>query len=252
MKREQFEHVLRASADIINAERQRRGIDTSLHPATIIVIGSQAIHGTVNPDIDRNDRASLSHEVDLYVKTPQEDQYAFDNPDEELTNIIDGFIGEDTNFDVSNEVYPQGVDGQTAVLPDGWEDRLVEYQVQSINPNVHVFCIDLYDLCCAKLARQEPKDNEFIAALVETKNIEPSKLSRRLRLMRDSRFTTDLRRIAEQFIQGLSHPHRNMDFSVTDEELRSLDPNEIDLYPPEVQMRWHRLASKRAQQTSDP
>lgn len=65
-----------------------------------------------------------------------------------------------------------GVDLQTAVLPDGWRDRLVK--VQNANtatppgePRFTGLCLDKDDLCVAKLVASRDKDRNFVAALLK-------------------------------------------------------------------------------------
>jgi hypothetical protein len=44
---------------------------------------------------------------------------------QELTDLIDGTIGELSMFQDTHGIYAHGVGKETAVLPAGWEDRLV-------------------------------------------------------------------------------------------------------------------------------
>ncbi len=47
MNREQFYHLLRASAEIVENQRAIRGIDVNAKPARILIIGSQSILGSL-------------------------------------------------------------------------------------------------------------------------------------------------------------------------------------------------------------
>ena len=96
MKRIQLEHVLRVAAEI-TGERD------------ILVIGSQAIHGTYGDD-RLPVEATTSIEADLAF---------FDDPDDEKADLIDGAIGELSRFHETFGYYAQGVSVRTAVLPDG-------------------------------------------------------------------------------------------------------------------------------------
>lgn len=78
-----------------------------------------------------------------------------------------------------------GVDLQTAVLPDSWRDRLV--QVQNANtaapdgePLFTGWCLDKEDLCVAKLAAFREKDRNFVAALLSANLVDRGLISERL------------------------------------------------------------------------
>lgn len=76
-----------------------------------MIIGSQAILGSF-PDAPEELLASM--EADVYPK---------DAPERSI--LIDGAIGELSVFHETFGYYAHGVDESTAVLPDGWKDRLV-------------------------------------------------------------------------------------------------------------------------------
>ena len=58
-----------------------------------------------------------------------EDEYAFDMLGQDLADLIEGYLGEETRFRDSFKVYAQGVETGTAILPMRWEDRLVRLGV---------------------------------------------------------------------------------------------------------------------------
>ena len=60
-------------------------------------------------------------------------------------------------FDEQFGYYAQGVEAGTAVLPRGWEDRLITWQSQSTRPAQARF-LDPHDLALAKLAAFRDKD----------------------------------------------------------------------------------------------
>lgn len=101
MMRHQLEHIIRASAG--NADTRE-----------IVVIGSQSILGTYP---DAPEELLVSMEADVYPK---------DAPDRSI--LIDGAIGELSVFHETFGYYAHGVDESTAVLPDGWKDRLVKVE----------------------------------------------------------------------------------------------------------------------------
>ncbi|HEX9188766.1 MAG TPA: hypothetical protein VGB87_16920, partial [Vicinamibacteria bacterium] len=98
MNRSQLEHVIRAAAAIAG--------DTE-----IVVIGSQAILGRYP---EAPDELLVSADVDVYPKNHPE-----------RADLIEGSIGELSPFHDTYGYYAQGVGERTAVLPEGWEARLV-------------------------------------------------------------------------------------------------------------------------------
>jgi hypothetical protein len=65
-----------------------------------------------------------------------------------------------------------GVDRSTAVLPDGWRERLVKVSnantaAPSGRPRYTGWCLDPEDLCVAKLCALREKDQDFVAALLD-------------------------------------------------------------------------------------
>ncbi len=138
MNRPQLEHVLRA-AGAISATND------------LVVIGSQAILGwSASPP----NSLLVSLEVDLYPK---------DSP--ELANLIDGSIGELSPFHDTFGYYAHGVGPETAILAEGWQDRLVKFSNENTN-GVTGWCLHPLDLAVSKLAAGRPKDLEYVEALV--------------------------------------------------------------------------------------
>jgi hypothetical protein len=139
MKREQLEHLIRAAAALTNEYE-------------IMIIGSQSILGS-HPNAP--DCLLQSMEADFYIKS---------KPD--LSDLIDGSIGEMSIFDDKFGYYAQGVDDNTAKLPDGWQNRLVK--IQNKNTNMMCgFCLEENDLAISKLMAGREKDWEFVSALIK-------------------------------------------------------------------------------------
>jgi hypothetical protein len=138
--REQLEHLLRASATIVG------DMAKTAPPHRLVVIGSQAILG----QFPRAPAPFLhSMEVDLYP---------LDAP--ELADAIDGAIGEGSRFHDTYGIYVQGVGPRTAVLPRGWEGRLVRVESAATAPGVGL-CLEVHDLAISKYVAGRPKDLEF-------------------------------------------------------------------------------------------
>ncbi|MCI1674018.1 MAG: hypothetical protein LKI34_07385 [Bifidobacterium tibiigranuli] len=202
MNREEFYHLLRASSRIIEHERGQRGIDTDVHPARILVLGSQSILGSWHEDY-LPEEATYSIEMDVALLPTEDDVMFFDDPAQELVDIIDASIGEGTLFQDEFEIYVQGVEQKTAVLPEGWQARLIEVRGRDYGIRSKVLCLDPYDLCAAKMARLEMKDRSYIAALVRAGDIDVDMLQRRLSQVTDPRMTPALCAQAEDFIAAL-------------------------------------------------
>jgi hypothetical protein len=138
MNRRQLEHVLRAAADIADDDE-------------IIVIGSQSILGA-HPDAPAE--LLVSMEADLFPKNRPE-----------RWDLIDGSIGEGSPFHTTYGYYGQGVEEGTAVLPQGWRDRLVPIRNANTRGVVGL-CLEPHDLAIAKYVAGREKDHLFLRAAI--------------------------------------------------------------------------------------
>ena len=143
MRREELAHLLRAAAKIVN-------------DSEILVVGSQAILGSYREE-DLPEVAWLSVEADLAFFDPERG--------EQKANQVDGAIGELSQFHETYRYYAPGVDLYTAKLPDGWEQRLVNFKPKSAEP-ARARCLDKHDLVISKLVAMREKDQEFAVALL--------------------------------------------------------------------------------------
>ncbi|MGH7571693.1 MAG: DUF6036 family nucleotidyltransferase [Gemmatimonadota bacterium] len=125
-----------------------------LHTDEILVIGSQAIHGA-NPE-GLPPEAERSIEVDVA---------AFGDTTGVLADLIDGAIGEASMFHATFGYYAQGVVETTAVLPDGWRDRLLPFTTPA-TMGATAWCLEPHDLWISKAIANRPRDLEFCTALV--------------------------------------------------------------------------------------
>lgn len=139
MTREELEHLIRASADITGEYE-------------FIIVGSQAILGAVpNP-------------AAVFTMSAEADIYPLQAP--ELADEIDGAIGEGSQFHETHGYYAQGVGPDTAVLPNGWMQRV--HRVQNGNTNGRLgLCLGVTDLFMSKAAAGRDKDREFCMALLQ-------------------------------------------------------------------------------------
>jgi len=134
MRRRDLEHLIRAAADIADDDE-------------IVVIGSQAILGSF-PDAPAE--LLVSAEADLYPRRHPE-----------RADLVDGSIGEGSPFHDTFGYYAQGVGEGTAVLPRGWQDRLVPVQNEGTR-GAKGLCLEPHDLVVAKVIAGRDKDVRFL------------------------------------------------------------------------------------------
>ncbi|CAN5797147.1 hypothetical protein BH20VER1_BH20VER1_00560 [soil metagenome] len=152
MNRQQLEHIIRAAA--ANADTR-----------DVVIIGSQAILGTY-PDAPEELLVSL--EADVFPK---------ECPERSI--LIDGAIGERSVFHETFGYYAHGVDETTAILPEGWRERLVRVENENTRGAIG-WCLEPHDLAVSKLAAGRPKDLEFVAALLRHRLVGADSIRERL------------------------------------------------------------------------
>jgi hypothetical protein len=153
MTRDQLEHAIRAACDVSN--------DTELW-----VFGSQALLGEF-PDAPESLRASI--EVDVQPKNRPE-----------AVDVIDANLGELSLFHQTHGFYVHGVSIDSAILPEGWEERTKPISDPISTRGNTGWCIELHDLAASKLAAYREKDREFIRLLMIEKRIDGAVLKKRI------------------------------------------------------------------------
>ena len=153
MKRRELEHVIRAAASIADDDE-------------IIVIGNQAILGSI-PDAPRI--LLVSVEADVIPKNRPE-----------RAELIEGAIGEGSLFHDTFGYYANGVGYESAVLPKGWEKRLVPVRGGNTG-GATGWCLGLHDLVLSKYAAGREKDLRFNGELIRTGRIDRRVLKSLLR-----------------------------------------------------------------------
>lgn len=101
----------------------------------------------------------------------------------ELADKVDGAIGEGSAFHQTHGYYAQGVGPDTAVLPRGWQRRLVRVD----NPNTGGYaglCLEIHDLAISKYVAGREKDREFTRELTRNAMIDRMTLLKRLAVTR--------------------------------------------------------------------
>ncbi len=123
----------------------------------VLVVGSAAILGTYRPE-ELPPGILASEDIDIAPLCAENER--------ELSDAIDVQFGEGSAFHEKRDFYVQGVSRATAVVPRGWVARLVPVDTNG-DPQKTGWCLEPHDLCVAKLARNDPKDQVFIRALIE-------------------------------------------------------------------------------------
>jgi hypothetical protein len=152
MTRDQLEHVIRAAATIADDDE-------------IVVVGSQAILGEFP---DAPDELLRSMEADVWPRNHPE-----------RWDLVDGSIGELSPFHETFGYYAQGVGPETAVLPDGWEERVVRIQSPRTRGAVGL-CVEIHDLVISKYVAGREKDMEFVRAVIHHRMVSEEELKDRL------------------------------------------------------------------------
>ena len=156
MKRSDLEHIIRAAGDVLGED-------------TVIIVGSQAILASL-PEGSLPEDATRSLEADVLP---------LDDPDGSKADLIDGVLGELSNFDERFGIHGDGISPETAILPEGWRDRLIPYVNANTN-GITGLCLERHDLCVSKLAAFREKDRQFVRALILAGIVDPTVLADRL------------------------------------------------------------------------
>ncbi len=139
MRQEQFQHVLAAAAAVTGEEE-------------LVVVGSQAILGSVD---DPPESMLASLEADIYpLHAPAS------------SDLIDGAMGDGSQFHLAFGYYAHGVGPETAKAPNGWRDRLVRCEIPprvASTRTTIAWCLEAHDLVLSKCVRGEERDWEYAA-----------------------------------------------------------------------------------------
>jgi hypothetical protein len=103
----------------------------------------------------------------------------FDDSDESKADAVEGAIGELSLFHQTFGFYAQGVSICTAVLPAGWQDRVVRWSNQSTGAANAAF-LEPHDCVVSKLVAYREKDRAFAAALLKAGLIDVATLRDRI------------------------------------------------------------------------
>jgi Nucleotidyltransferase of unknown function (DUF6036) len=172
VNRQEFEHVLRAAADVVRDE--------------LVVVGSQAIlAGFPNapPSLLR------SQEVDVYPRS-----------EPERAQEIDGAIGDGSMFHSTYGYYAHGVGPETIQAPAGWEERLERLDLPAIrkrDSTIVAWCLEVHDLVLAKLAAGRAHDLAFARDAIREGLVDVDMLRRGVELS-----PREVQRLVEERLEG--------------------------------------------------
>ena len=130
------------------------------------MIGSQAILGQYP---NAPEALLVSQEADIYAPA---------RPD--LSDAIDGALGQDSRFDRTFGYYADGVEPATATLPKGWEERLVPIHNENTD-GATGWCLEVHDIAVAKYFANREKDRRYTRDLWREGLIDARTLEERLR-----------------------------------------------------------------------
>ena len=170
MTREQLEHLIRAAAVITDDD-------------TVVVIGSQAILGQF-PDAPASMRISM--EADLFP---------LHHP--ERADVIDGSIGELSPFHEMFGYYAQGVAEETALLPEGWKERLISVRNDNTR-GARGLCLEVHDLLISKTLAGREKDLAYLKEAVRHRLADLELLLERLKTVNVEQVVRETARAAIQ------------------------------------------------------
>jgi hypothetical protein len=138
MRRKNIDHILRAAADVTKQQK-------------FVLVGSAAVTARAkNVPLDMMD----TKEIDIYA--PEADDI------ELASELIDGNIGQGSQFHESFGYYGDGVSPATAKMPSDWMERTIEYHSPEC-PGVVAIVPEQNDVALAKLAAWREKDQSWLS-----------------------------------------------------------------------------------------
>jgi hypothetical protein len=156
MEPEQFQHVVAAAAAVTGQDE-------------FVVIGSQAILGSVD---DPPKAMLVSLEADMY---PLHDPASAD--------LIDGALGDGSQFHLAFGYYAHGVGPETAMAPSGWQERLIRHEIPprvASTRHAVAWCLEPHDLVLSKCVRGDDRDWQYAAEALKAGIVNPDTLLARV------------------------------------------------------------------------
>ena len=169
LKRTEVAHIVRAAAAITT---QR----------VFVLVGTGAVIAQVK---DMPLEMMRTRELDIQV------------PDDEAgrrtADLIDGSIGEGSQFDATFGYYAHAIPEGTAQLPTGWRERAKPLKLEPM-ADVTCLCPDVNDIALSKVVAWREKDQEWLRAAA-SRILSLPKMMERLAQLPDGAVTeTEMRR----------------------------------------------------------
>jgi hypothetical protein len=155
LRRPDIDHILRAAAALANHAR-------------FVIVGNAAVIITA-----RHIPASMmmTQEIDIYAD-------GITDP-EPISDLIDASIGEGSQFHRTFSYYGDGVSPGTAIMPDDWRGRTIQYV--TADGLVTAICPSANDIAIAKLCAWREKDRDWLRAAVNAGIIDTDRIGALLR-----------------------------------------------------------------------
>jgi hypothetical protein len=154
MRKQQFEALLRAAADVC-------------HETDFVVAGSQAVHAYTDA---APVEVLISKECDLWPKSRFEKLLALQET-----------LGPRSAYFSENGVYADPIDPEIVLLPVGWEQRLKPLPLGAVT----AWCLDVNDLVVSKLNAGRLKDYEFVNAVLRSRLVDWDVIIKRIETFAD-------------------------------------------------------------------
>jgi hypothetical protein len=188
----------RSHRTLEDLQRAVRAIATEFGTDKVFIIGSQAVL-VEWPDAPTD--MTSTPEIDAYPGNAKLWQAM--NSDMEASEHINALFGYGSQFHQTHGFYIDGVDEGTAKLPPGWEDRAWVRKLDIGGKTVSVVAPSAEDLIVSKLARLDPKDQEFIEAYNTGRPLDLTLIEDRVRA---SQWDASVADRAIMFIRALMQP----------------------------------------------
>jgi hypothetical protein len=158
LNKQRVDHILRAAGVVTGKTK-------------FVLIGSAAVAAWRS---DLPEIMMISRDVDLF---------AYDAPDAaEVADLLDGALGQASQFDAEFGYYCDGVEPETAVLPGNWRDRAKLYSNPATN-GVEALAPEPNDIALSKVVAWRPKDVAWLRAAVSAGIVEVETMIGRLAYM---------------------------------------------------------------------
>jgi hypothetical protein len=175
---------------IEDVERTVRAIATEFDAETVFIIGSQAVllGWPDPPPVLRH-----SPEIDAFPgnaqiwETREKEKHPNETP--EASEHINALFGDGSQFHETHGFYIDGVDQNTAVLPQDWRTRAIVRRVEMdkieagkvVKRMVTAVAPSPEDVIVSKLARLGDKDRSFVEAFHAVRPLDPNVIETRIR-----------------------------------------------------------------------